>query len=78
MKTAISLPDELHEAADRLARRVGRSRSQLYADALREYLERHDEELVTARLDEVCAELDSSLEPALRRAGSRVLTREDW
>jgi predicted transcriptional regulator len=78
MKTAISLPDELHEAADRLARRFGRSRSQLYADALREYIERHDEDRVTARLDEVCADLDSSLEPAFRRATSHMLRREDW
>jgi metal-responsive CopG/Arc/MetJ family transcriptional regulator len=34
MKTAISLPDELFESADALARRMGISRSKLFATAV--------------------------------------------
>jgi metal-responsive CopG/Arc/MetJ family transcriptional regulator len=37
MKTAVSLPDSLFEAADQLARQLGKSRSQFYAEALRAY-----------------------------------------
>ena len=37
MKTAISLPDELFAAAEKLAERLGVSRSQLYATALAEH-----------------------------------------
>jgi metal-responsive CopG/Arc/MetJ family transcriptional regulator len=53
MKTAVSLPDPLFEAADQLARQLGKSRSQLYAEALREYLERHRDEDITRRLNEI-------------------------
>lgn len=38
MKTAISVPDGLFERADRLAHRLGKSRSQVYREALAEYL----------------------------------------
>jgi len=48
MKTAISVPDELFAEADRLARRLKRSPSRVYADAIREYVARYDSESVTA------------------------------
>ena len=78
MKTAISLPDDIFENADALARRTGRSRSELYAAALREYLERHDEDRITAALNAVCAEQDSALEPDMQHAARRTLARETW
>jgi metal-responsive CopG/Arc/MetJ family transcriptional regulator len=78
MKTAISLPDDLFENADALARRTGRSRSELYVAALREYLERHDEDRITAALNAVCAEEDSALEPDLKQAARRTLARDAW
>jgi predicted DNA-binding protein len=53
VKTAISLPDPLFEAAEQLARQLGKSRSQLYAEALREYLERRRGEDITRRLNEI-------------------------
>lgn len=53
MKTAVSLPDELFEAGEQLAARLGWSRSQLYARALEGFVERSTEDEVTARLDEV-------------------------
>ena len=47
MKTAISIPDDLFQAAELHAERVRKSRSQLYAEALAEYLARHAPEEVT-------------------------------
>ena len=47
MKTAISVPDALFEEADRLARRLKRSRNRIFADAVREYVARHDPDAVT-------------------------------
>lgn len=78
MKTAISLPDDLFASADAYAERAALSRSELYARALREYLERHDEDRVTAQLDAVCAEVDSALAPEFARAARRVLERDEW
>lgn len=78
MKTAISLPDDLFQAADALAQRTGRSRSQLYADALAEYVARHDEDRVTQRLNEVCAEVGGGAPDYLHRAARHLLEDEDW
>lgn len=78
MKTAISLPDELFSAADSLADRLGVSRSQLYANALAEYLEKHDEREITARLDHVYASECSSLDAALHRAQRGSLGSDEW
>ncbi|HJN73874.1 MAG TPA: hypothetical protein QGF58_08080 [Myxococcota bacterium] len=78
MKTAISLPDELFLRADTFARRTGRTRSQLYADALREFLARWDEADVTAALDLVCREVDSSLPEEYAANARELLAGEDW
>jgi metal-responsive CopG/Arc/MetJ family transcriptional regulator len=78
MKTAISLPDELFEEADRLARRLKRSRSRVYADAIREYVARHDSESVTAGLNRVYVAPDASRDPVISAAAERLLQRVDW
>jgi predicted transcriptional regulator len=57
MKTAVSIPDETYERAERLARKTNRSRSKLFSDALDEYIARHAgnelSEAVNAALDEI-------------------------
>ena len=68
----------LYEEADRLARRQGKSRSRLYADALAEYLARHDPDSITETLNAVCAEEDSRLDPGLAAAAHRTLERVEW
>ena len=78
MKTAISLPDELFDAAEKMARRLGMSRSQLYATALREYLEAHRSRGVTVRLDEVYSSADSRLDLRVAEAQTASLDDEDW
>jgi metal-responsive CopG/Arc/MetJ family transcriptional regulator len=57
MKTAVSLPDKLFTGAERLARRLKVTRSELYARALDEYLSRHAPDAVTEALDRVCEQL---------------------
>ena len=47
MKTAISIPDTVYEHAEQLAHRLGKSRSQLYSEAVAEYVARHDPEAMT-------------------------------
>jgi hypothetical protein len=80
MKTAISLPDPLFEAADRLARRLGKSRSQLYAEALRAYLDKNCDQDITARLNEIYgAEPElGELDPVLDALQLEVLRKEQW
>jgi metal-responsive CopG/Arc/MetJ family transcriptional regulator len=78
MKTAISIPDDLFESADALARRLGVSRSELYATAVAEFLAKHQGRKVTERLDQVYGEQASRLDPKLRRAQARTLRAAEW
>jgi metal-responsive CopG/Arc/MetJ family transcriptional regulator len=78
MKTAISLPDELFSAADSLADRLGVSRSELYATALAEFVAKHSEDEITARLDHLYSSEPSTLDAPLRRAQRRSLGTGDW
>jgi metal-responsive CopG/Arc/MetJ family transcriptional regulator len=78
MKTAISLPDDLFESADELAGRLGVSRSQLYATAVAEYVAKHRDQDVTARLNEVYSGEEARLEPELRRAQARSVGTSEW
>ncbi len=56
VKTAVSVPDEVFDEADRLASLQGVSRSELYTRALRSYLADHLPDEVTEQLDAVVAE----------------------
>lgn len=76
MKTAISIPDDLFALADALARRLVISRSELYAIAVEEYVAKHRDEDLVARLNAVYSDLPSGVDPALRRAQAKSLSAE--
>jgi metal-responsive CopG/Arc/MetJ family transcriptional regulator len=82
MKTAVSIPDEVFAGAERLARRTKKSRSQLYSEALRDYVARHAPEEVTEAMDRVCDALQSSGESRtdsfVAAAGAAALKRTEW
>jgi len=78
MKTAVSIPDDIFASADAFARRTGRSRSELYATAVREYLARHQEDPVTAQLDALFNELDGALPEDLAQAADERLAQVEW
>lgn len=78
MKVAISLPDDLFESADALAKALGMSRSELYATAVAEHLAKHRDQDVTSRLNQVYGEQLSGLTPEFRQAQGRSLTADEW
>jgi metal-responsive CopG/Arc/MetJ family transcriptional regulator len=78
MKTAISLPDDLFEAADALARKLGITRSRLIAEALAEYVAKHRTSRVTERLDAVYANEPAIVPAPLRGAQRKVLKKSEW
>jgi antitoxin MazE6 len=79
MKTAISMPDKLFEAADRLARRLGISRSELYQRAVERYLQQQSGDVVREALDKVYARASNrELDPLIKAAGEQILSDEDW
>lgn len=80
MKTAISLPDELFEAVERLVRRSRRHRSEVYADALREYVARHTPDEVTDALNAVVEQIGESTKETrfTDEAARKVLAATEW
>lgn len=78
MKTAISIPDKVFESAERMAQRMGLSRSELYVTALKSYLERHKGAMVTEKLNLVYGETSSRLDPALAAMQKRSLLKGKW
>jgi metal-responsive CopG/Arc/MetJ family transcriptional regulator len=69
MKTAISIDDGLLHDADETARRMGLSRSRLFALAVGDFLQRQRQEQMLRRLNEVYA---NRAEPAERDLLKRI------
>jgi len=78
MKTAISIPDPIYREAEKLARRLKKSRSQLYAEAMTAYLRRHDADAVTEALNRVCEDSGSRVDPFVDAAARHLLSTVEW
>lgn len=80
MKTAISIRDDIFESAERVARSMGISRSDLYTRAVRDYVSRHSGDRITERLDAVYGDDPdaSALDDTLARIQTVSLGEEDW
>ncbi|MEZ4267510.1 MAG: hypothetical protein R3F39_14120 [Myxococcota bacterium] len=78
MKTAISLPDPLFEAAEALASRLGVSRSVLFQRAMERLLEDYDDESLTEALNQIYATEPSGVDPGLSRMQFASLPGEKW
>lgn len=78
MKTAVSIPDEVFDGAERLARRTRRSRSRLFSDALREYLARHAPDKITESMDQALAEVGEVRDPFVSLAAAQRLGQSEW
>lgn len=78
MKVAISVPDPIFNAAERLAKQRQMARSQLFTEALVEYVSRHGSEAVTAKLDEIYATEGSCVDGSLVRAQFAAIDHETW
>ncbi len=81
MKTAISVPDPVFRAADRLARRMHVSRSQLYSTAVSRFVNEHAGQDVTSRLNDVYAgdaEQQSLLPDDVSAMQNSSVGSEEW
>ena len=78
MKTAISIPDPLFDAAEETARRLDISRSELYARALKEFLSARREDEITRKLNEVYAKAPAQIDPILAQMQFASLPPDTW
>jgi metal-responsive CopG/Arc/MetJ family transcriptional regulator len=78
VKTAVSIPDPVFQAAERLAKRLGIPRSQLYSRAIERYVSETQERDVTTLLNQVYAEDQEGLDAALAALQWASIPREHW
>jgi len=78
MKTAISLPKDVFEKAERLAKRARKPRSQLYCEAIREYVARHSPDELTEALNLVIEENGLPEQRLATLASAETLARVEW
>jgi len=78
MKTAISIPDSVFQAADTLADQLGVSRSALYTAAISDYLTRRTGEQITSRLDQVYGPAERKGVPAPPAERPPISRMDHW
>ena len=78
MKTAISVPDSIFRAAEKLTKRLGVSRSRLYSQAVERYIQHFDDDAITTKLNEAYSSESSTLEPALQSIQTRSVRKSEW
>lgn len=78
MKTAISIPDPIFEAAESLASNLGMSRSELFTKAVTDFIEQQKYKNVTAQLNAVYANEPSALDDEIAKMQYSSLDHEDW
>lgn len=78
MKTAISIPDPVFQAAELFARHFGISRSELYTKAIEEYIASRRFMNVTEALNKIYGEESSALDEELRSMQVKSIPHEEW
>jgi predicted transcriptional regulator len=78
MKTAVSIPDDLFRRADEVASQLGKSRSELYREALADYIARRDPQAITAALNGLADEVARDRAGFMDEAARRTLERSEW
>jgi hypothetical protein len=77
-KTAISISPDIFRLSEKLAKRLKISRSAVFAMGVKRLGEEYDEEELIARVNAVCAEVDTSVDPVLKAYQSRRLREAKW
>jgi len=78
MKTAISVPDQVFEAAEHLARDLGISRSELYSTAIARFLQQHDTSRITEKLDRLYSVQPSELDQEVQELQASSVPEGAW
>lgn len=75
----VSIPDDVFEQVERLARRERKSRSEVFSAALREYVARHAPDEVTRAINAVCERVrEEGPDAFVAAAAHRRLEKSEW
>jgi metal-responsive CopG/Arc/MetJ family transcriptional regulator len=76
MKTAISIPDKLFDELQETAKKQHCSRSELFAIAVQEYLDRIKSQNLLSSLNEAYSEPEESQDTTLRKNSKKYYARK--
>lgn len=77
MKTAVSIPDELFERAEKTAKELGLPRSRLFARAIEEFIDQHSQESITEKLNSVYGQAENKNKKETDASIASVMTLRD-
>jgi len=77
-KVDLAIPAAIFESSRQLAQKLDMPLGDLYAAALKDYVEAHQTDSITERLNRVYATESSELDPALVRLQIALLAEEPW
>jgi hypothetical protein len=78
MKTAISVPNDVFELSEKLAKKLKVSRSKVFAMGVIKLAEEYNREELVAKINAVCEEVDTSIDPFWKKLQSRTLPEDEW
>jgi CBS domain containing-hemolysin-like protein len=78
MKTAISVPNNIFELSEKLAKKLKVSRSRIFAMGVEKLSEQYDEEEIIAGINRVCEKVDTSVDPVLFKMSMLSLPKDEW
>lgn len=78
MKTAISIPDSLFKTAEKTAKKMGVTRSNLYATAIKEFIENHTPLKVTEKLNSIYSSENSKLDDSIVNMQTKSINNGEW
>jgi metal-responsive CopG/Arc/MetJ family transcriptional regulator len=78
MKTAISIPDSIYKAAEKLTTQLGMTRSALYTKAIKQFLLEYRNDKIFEKLNTVYENEPSNMDPVLEKIQSISLEEDEW
>lgn len=78
MKTAISVPNDVFELSEKLAKQLKVSRSKIFAMGVKKLAEEYDEEEITKQLNEFYEKQPAELDPVIVKMALMSLPKDEW
>ena len=78
MKTAISVPNDIFELSERLAKKLKVSRSKIFAMGVEKLGKEFEADDVTAKLNEFYSQEKAEIDPVILKMAMLSLPKEEW
>jgi hypothetical protein len=78
MKTAISVPTDVFQTSERLAKKLKVSRSAVFAMGIKKLAEEYDDDEITAKLNEYYGKKKAELDSVIMQMAALSLPNDEW